>query len=190
MIMKKLMPVVALLISTPLMAQAPKSKAAPPPPAPQTVAANPGVTAARSVWREAHRNVARSAEQMPEAKFSYKPTPEVRSFGELVAHVAGAEFMFCAMALGEPQRAENAMDKVTTKAGLVDALRQSAAYCERAYALTDVRAAKGIQMFGSPSTVMGALTTNAAHDYEHYGNIVTYLRMNGMVPPSSQPSSK
>lgn len=188
--MKNLMPLIALLVSTPLLAQNPAAKAPAAKGASHAApASNPGMTAARSVWRQAHMYVMRSAEQMPEDKFSYKPTPEVRSFGEVVGHVAGSEFMFCAAAVGDPERAENAIENTAkTKVDLIEALKQAGTYCEKAYAMTDVKASKTIQMFGSPMSVLNALTMNAAHDYEHYGNIVTYLRMNKMVPPSSQPA--
>jgi uncharacterized damage-inducible protein DinB len=124
---------------------------------------------------------------VPEEKYSYKPTPDVRSFGEMFGHVAGAESMFCAMALGEKPPAEDAV-AVKTKAGLIAALKQSAANCERAYGQSDAAVASNIDVFGAQRSRLYALMMNATHDGEHYGNLVTYLRMNGMVPPSSRPA--
>jgi uncharacterized damage-inducible protein DinB len=142
---------------------------------------------ARAHWRTLSGYVIQVAMDVPEDKYSFKPTPEVRSFGELFAHVAGAESMFCAIALGEQPPAEDAVS-ATTKAGLVDALRQSAKNCERAYAQSDAAVATNVHVFGAQRSRLYALIMNATHDGEHYGNLVTYMRMNGMVPPSSRPS--
>jgi hypothetical protein len=98
--------------------------------------------------------------------------------------------MFCAAALGEAPKAEDDIEKsVTNKAGLVAALKASTDYCKRAYALSDAQASGTMKLFGQENSKMFALMLNAAHDGEHYGNIVTYMRMKAMVPPSSQPQS-
>jgi uncharacterized damage-inducible protein DinB len=132
-------------------------------------------------------NILKSAEQMPEEKYSYRPTPEVRTFGEIVGHVAGAQNMICAVALGEQPPAEDAVEKsATTKAALIEALKGSIAYCAKAYAQSDAATQQPVDMFGMKTTRFGALVLNATHNGEHYGNLVTYLRINGMVPPSSQ----
>lgn len=139
-------------------------------------------------WSQIMANyIVRSAEMMPEDKFSYRPTPEVRSFGEIIGHAAGAQKMICAMALGEQPPAEDAVEKeATTKAALVQALKESIEYCNRAYSQSDADSRKAIKLFGSDATRMDALVLNATHNAEHYGNLITYLRINGMVPPSSQ----
>ncbi|MBA3670635.1 MAG: DinB family protein [Gemmatimonadaceae bacterium] len=143
---------------------------------------------ARLLWKDAAHNIAESAVDMPADKFSFRPTAGVRSFGELVAHVAGAEQMFCAIALGEKPPAEDAVEKsATTKAALIAALAASSSACDRAYAQSDSASAAAINLFGQPRTRLHALLMNATHDNEHYGNIVTYLRMNGLVPPTSKP---
>jgi len=112
----------------------------------------------------------------------------VRTFGQLIGHVAGSQNAFCAAALGEAERSEDEIEKsMTTKAQLVAALRASSEYCRRAYALTDAAAAQTTTLFGQKQSRMWALALNATHDGEHYGNIVTYFRIRGMVPPSSQP---
>ena len=147
-----------------------------------------GVGTARSNWETYSNYVLRSAEQMPEADYSFKPVATVRSFGQLIGHVAGSEMMFCAAALGEAPKGEDDIEKsVTTKAGLVAALKSAAEYCGRAYALTDAQAAATLKLFGQDQTKMFALMLNASHVGEHYGNLVTYMRIKGMVPPSSQP---
>lgn len=145
------------------------------------------VPAARAVWQPIAAYIAQSAEDMPAEKYGFKPTPEVRSFGQLIGHVAGSQYMFCAAAIGDSARKEDDIEKTrTTKAELVAAMKESTAYCARAYAQGDASTRQSITMFGQKQNRLWALMTNAAHDDEHYGNIVTYLRMNGIVPPSSR----
>jgi len=144
------------------------------------------VASSRELWRNGHDYVLRSAEQLPESLYTFKPTPAVRSFAEQFGHVAGSEYMFCAAVLGEPGRAEDAVEKsAKTKAALVQALKDAGTYCDRAYAITDAAAAATISLFGN-GTKLYWLTMNATHDWEHYGNLVTYLRLKGLTPPSSQ----
>lgn len=131
--------------------------------------------------------VLQSAMDVPEDKYAFKPTPEVRSFAELFAHVAGAQSMFCAIALGEKAPAEDAVT-ATTKADLIAAIKQSNTNCERAYAQGDAAVGASVGMFGEQHSRLYVLVMNATHDAEHYGSLVTYMRMNGMVPPSSKPS--
>jgi uncharacterized damage-inducible protein DinB len=130
--------------------------------------------------------ITRSAEQMPEADFAFKPTPEVRSFGQLLGHIANSGYMFCSSALGETAPTKPDAETLTSKAQLVAALNESFAYCDRAYAMADARAGEPLTVFGRPATRLYALEFNMGHDFEHYGNIVTYMRLKGLVPPSSQ----
>ena len=131
----------------------------------------------------------RAAEKMPEADYGFKPSPDVRSFGQQVAHVADDQYNLCAPAKGETRKAayteiENTLSK---KADLVAALKQAFAYCDGAYdALTD---ASGAEIFKSGQmgrTKFEMLNWNLWHTWEHYGNVVVYLRMKGLVPPSSE----
>jgi len=148
-----------------------------------------GVGAAKGMWQQMTSYLTAASEQMPEKDYAFRPTHDVRTFGEMIGHVAGAQRMICAAALGEKPTAEDAIEKtVTTKAGLVAALKASTQYCDRAYAQTDAASAAPISLFGMSMTRMGALVLNATHNSEHYGNLVTYMRIRGMVPPSSQPT--
>jgi uncharacterized damage-inducible protein DinB len=148
---------------------------------------NPGVAALRAVWESVSGYVLRSAEQMPEADYGFRPVETVRTFAQQIAHVAGAQYSMCAAALGESPKDEDEIEKsMTTKAQLVAALRASTEYCRRAYAQSDAEAARSITMYGQARTRMYALALNATHDGEHYGNLITYLRIKGRVPPSSQ----
>ena len=150
---------------------------------------NPAVTTARMLWEPMIGYITTVAEELPESTYAYKPTPDVRSFGQMIGHVAGAQYMFCAAVLGEPGKNEDDIEKSrTTKAELVAALKASTQYCGRAYAQTDKAAQQKIKLFGQERTKLFALGLNATHDAEHYGNLVTYLRLNKMVPPSSRRS--
>lgn len=146
---------------------------------------NASVAAVGMFWQQMAGYILQSAKDMPEAKYTFQPTPEVRTFGQLIAHVAGAQGMICAVALGETPPAEDAVT-ATTKADLIAALEASNTYCERAYAQTDAATRASVDLFRRPATRFHALVLNATHSGEHYGNIVTYLRINGIVPPSSR----
>ena len=152
----------------------------------QSPAANLGVSAAGAHWKTAHDYLVRAAEQAPDSLYAFKPTADVRSLGQLFGHVANAEYMFCGMILGESVQRENVERTKTAKADLVAALKSSGEYCDRAYAMNDAAAAAMVNVFGTQRTKLYALTMNAIHDWEHYGNVVTYLRLKGLVPPSSQ----
>ncbi|HET7601465.1 MAG TPA: DinB family protein [Gemmatimonadales bacterium] len=148
------------------------------------------VVTSRILWQQVTRNITATAEELPDSLYNYRPTPEVRTFGQLFGHIAGSQYLFCAAAMGEPERAEDAVEKSTTsKAGLVAALKASTEYCNRAYAQSDSAASASTKLFGEQQTRLFALTMNAQHNGEHYGNLVTYLRLNGIVPVSSRPSS-
>lgn len=150
-------------------------------------APNAAVSTIGGMWKQLTGYITAVAEESPEALYDYRPTPDVRSLGELIGHVAGAQYMICAAALGEAPRAENAVEEsAKTKADLVAALKASTEYCGRAYAQTDAAASQAVSLFGQDGTRLWALTLNATHNGEHYGNLVTYLRINGIVPPSSR----
>ena len=129
----------------------------------------------------------RAAEKMPDAEYAFKPTPEVRSFGQQVAHVADDQYNLCAPARGEVRKAayRDIETRLSSKDELIAALRAAFAYCDSAYdALTD---SSGTAMVaGRRRTRFGMLNWNVWHTWEHYGNVVVYLRLKGLVPPSSQ----
>ena len=154
-------------------------------------AQNPVSDGIRSSWNEVKRDIKESAEQMPESNYGFKPTPEVRSFGAILAHVAGASYVFCASAKGEKAPfAEGDFEKTaTTKAAIVKATNDAIAYCDGVYSsLTDATAGQMVDgPFGSGRVARAnPLIGQIGHDNEHYGNLVTYFRIKGMVPPSSK----
>jgi uncharacterized damage-inducible protein DinB len=154
----------------------------------QGEAGNPLSAEARAAWEGVRNNVTRAAEKMPEENYAFKPVPEVRSFGQLVAHIADANYMFCAAARGIARPQVQVEKTMTAKADLVSALKESNAFCDAAFAgLTDAKAAEPVKIFGRERARLTALNMNTSHDNEHYGNIVTYMRIKGLVPPSSEP---
>ncbi len=131
--------------------------------------------------------ILKAAEQMPEADFAYAPTTGVRTFGQMVGHVANANFMFCATVKGEKSPATvNYETLAGNKAALVEGLKAAMAYCGTAWEAGAKKHHDTVDLFGTKGDVTWALAFNIAHNAEHYGNLVTYLRTKGMVPPSSQ----
>lgn len=160
---------------------------------PAANSANPVSQAIRDSWEGAKRNLKESAEQMPEADYNFRPTDSVRTFGQIIAHVAGASYVYCSAARGEktPHEEGDFEKTATTKADIIKALNESNAYCDAAFtALTDRTAAEVIAMpFGGKDAGRASpLIRNIGHLNEHYGNLVTYFRIKGIVPPSSRPS--
>jgi uncharacterized damage-inducible protein DinB len=144
----------------------------------------------RARWNAIKRNVAGSAQAMPEDGFAFKPAPDVRTFGQLLGHLANEHYIFCSMVKGEANPQEKVdFEKKTTKAEFVKDINDSIAYCDAAYAALKDEA-KSIAPYapGKRDTPFNLMLMNVTHDSEHYGNLVTYLRMKGIVPPSSQPS--
>lgn len=155
-------------------------------PAAARAQATSAVATVGQIYAQGRDYVIAAAEQMPEADYAFKPTPEVRSFGQLVGHVTNAQFFICAAALGEQSAGTRNYEEVTEKTALIEALRASSAVCDRAYQQSDESAAQIGTLFGEQHTRFWMLALNASHDFEHYGNMITYLRLKGMVPPSSQ----
>jgi uncharacterized damage-inducible protein DinB len=146
-----------------------------------------GIASVQPQYDQIKQWVIATAEMMPEDKYDYRPTEDVRSFGELMGHVANAGYMFCSGAMGaESPNTVNIEKTVTDKAGLVEAVQGMFAYCDTAYAMDEAKAMESTTFFGRDGSRLWVLVFNIAHNYEHYGNFVTYLRMNGMIPPSSQ----
>ena len=131
--------------------------------------------------------LARSAEKMPEENYSFKPVETVRSYGQIVGHLADAQYLFCSLALGEKNPGLDIEHTKTSKADLIAALNTAFAYCDKAYdSMTDASATQTIKLFGNDAPRMSALIVNNMHNMEHYGNLVTYMRVKGIVPPSSE----
>jgi hypothetical protein len=134
-------------------------------------------------------NLTQSAEKMPEADYGFKPTNEIRSFGQLWGHVANAQFNQCAQAKGtaNPSQGQN-LEQKTTKAEFVKALDDSFAFCDDVFSMvTDASAAELLTGGrGGPTARSVALLGVIAHGNEMYGIGTVYLRLKGLVPPSTE----
>ena len=168
------------LFAAPLLAQAP---------APAGGSAPSTADAIRAYYNGAKNNILKAADKMPDDAYDFKPTPEQRSFGGWVQHVADAQSNGCARVLGQQPAAPGAAP--SGKAALVAYLKQSFDTCDAAYSsLTDANAGDPVQSFRGPTTRLGSLAGNVAHDNECYGSMAVYMRLKGVVPPSSEPRTR
>src|SRR5215470_2865104 len=132
----------------------------------------------------------RSAEKMPEENYSFRPTEEIRSYGQIIGHLADGQYEFCSAALAEKNPEPKIEQAKTSKADLIAALKTAFAYCDKAYdTMTDASGSQLVKMFGNDSPKLGVLNFNNIHNMEHYGNLVTYMRIKKIVPPTSERTS-
>jgi uncharacterized damage-inducible protein DinB len=135
------------------------------------------------------RNLAEAAQRMPAEEYSFKPTPQVRSFAELIGHVVFGNFFFCSQAKGEQMPTTQNFNQIADKAVLVAGMTDALAYCDDVYTgTTDANFSQLITMAGpakKQASRGSVLVFNTTHNNEHYGNIVVYMRLKGLVPPST-----
>ena len=167
--------------------------AAPAPPAPPPAPPSTAVTTSLKAQHELAKGyLTKALDQIPENRFGFQPTKEVRTIGQLFGHIADGNYLFCSAASVEARPNASVEKSMTSKADLQKAMAESFAYCDRVWAgLNDTTGAAETTLpdLGNLKTTrLGTLSFNTAHNNEHYGNLVTYMRMNKMVPPSSQGS--
>jgi uncharacterized damage-inducible protein DinB len=131
-------------------------------------------------------DVLKSMDKIPESLWSFQPTPEVRTVAQQFAHIADGQYEFCSAAEGKP--VDKGVEKTAkTKAEISAAVKEAFAYCDAQFAkMTDASAAEAVPFFGSKLARLAIMDFNTAHTMEHYGNLVTYMRIKGIVPPSSE----
>lgn len=131
--------------------------------------------------------ITRSAEKMPEEQYSFKPTEAVRSYGQIIGHVADVQYMFCSTVRGEKNPGLKIEQTRKTKAELITALKEAFAYCDQAYeTMTDATGNQIVKLGRLDTPKLSVLSVNIAHSALHYGNLVTYMRLKNLVPPSSE----
>jgi uncharacterized damage-inducible protein DinB len=148
---------------------------------------------AKAMHATIRRDVAEAADALPAEDFGFKPTPDVRSFAQLVGHVINANFFCCSQAKSAAMPTTTNFEQVADKAALIKGLTDALAYCDAVYeSTTDADFNQAVTLNGFPgmnpktTTTRGAvLMFNTTHNNEHYGNIVVYLRLKGKVPPST-----
>jgi uncharacterized damage-inducible protein DinB len=149
--------------------------------------ANPITASEKGFYSFVSQAVVAAAVKMPEENYSFKPTPEVRSFGQLVGHVADASYMFCSQAIGDTNPGKQFEKTKTSKADLVAALKDGVAYCNKAFdSMTDAKGSQMVKLMNFDLAKLTLFSINTAHTDEHYGNMVTYMRLKGIVPPTSE----
>jgi uncharacterized damage-inducible protein DinB len=139
----------------------------------------------RTAWYNINDLVLASAAKMPEEHYGFQPTREVRTFREIVTHIASDHYAMCGATVGRTAP-DVKFDRLTTKDEITKLLRESAAVCDMAYGLlSDENAAFRYRAFQSEYSRIALLMSTITHDSEHYGNLVTYMRLKGVVPPST-----
>jgi hypothetical protein len=133
-------------------------------------------------------NIIKAAEKMPAESYSFKPTPDIRTFARVVNHVTEAQMHGCGAANHmDPSAAPKMPAETADKAAIVEALKASFAECDKAYAgLTDANMTEMLQAGPFKRTRLSMLWGNVAHDNEQYATLSLYLRLKGLVPPSSE----
>ena len=147
---------------------------------------NPLSTEAKSDYKIVRDFVIRAAEKMPEEAYGFRPTPEVRSFAQLIGHIADDQYAYCSAVKGENKSSD--FEKTTPpKAEMVAALQSAFAYCDAAYdVLVDTSAVDKVKFRGRAVPKIIVFMLHSGHAWEHYGNVVVYIRLKGLVPPSSE----
>ena len=131
-------------------------------------------------------NLLKAADKMPAESYSFKPMPDVRSFARVVNHVTEAQMHICDASNGAASDAKMPTE-TADKAAIVEALKASFAECDKAYAgLTDANMAELLGTGTAKRTRLSMLWGNVAHDNEQYATLSLYLRLKGIVPPSSE----
>ena len=151
---------------------------------------NPMTDAMKAQFAIVKADLTKTAEQVTEENYAFKPTPDVRNLGALIGHVADASYYFCSTASGaaNPMKGTSVEKTKTSKADLQKALNDALAFCDaQLNAMTDAKGAEMVDFFGGKQPRLAVFAFNTAHDFEHYGNLVTYMRLKGLVPPSSAP---
>jgi uncharacterized damage-inducible protein DinB len=174
--MPKLLPIILLcVIAMPAVSQEKQSSD------------NPFSTSNKRGYERTKGILLRSADKMPEENYGFKPVDTVRTYGQIIGHLADAQYLFCATASGEKIPDLKIEKTKTSKADLVAALKDGFAYCDKVYdAMTDAAAIQTVKFFGNDVPKHAVLSVNIGHNMEHYGNLVTYMRIKGIVPPTSE----
>jgi hypothetical protein len=157
-------------------------------------AASTLVAEAKFPWTVVRDNLLKMAEKMPAENYSFKPVPEIESFGQRLAHIAGANLFVCQGVMGR-QAAPRPGAAATSKEELIALLKQASSACDSAFdSLSDAAAMEKISSrLGGPfppepmRTKLATLNNMVRHSNEVYGYMCVYLRLKGIVPPSSAP---
>ncbi len=151
------------------------------------------VSEAKFPWTVVRDNLLKMAEKMPAENYGFQPAPEIQSFGQRMAHIAGANLFVCQGVMG--RQTTFSRPRATSKPELIALLKQASAACDSAFdSLSDAAAMEKINShLGGPfppeptRTKLATLNNMVRHSNEVYGYMCVYLRLKGIVPPSSAP---
>jgi DinB superfamily len=149
---------------------------------------NPLASEAQGSYTRLKPNILKAADKMPAADYTYKPTPDIRTFARVVNHVTEAQLHICGAANNtDASTLPKVPADTADKAAIVEALKASFAECDKAYAgLTDANMSELLQAGPAKRSRLGLLWGNISHDNEQYATLSLYLRLKGLVPPSSE----
>lgn len=144
----------------------------------------PIISEMRQFYEVRKGDLLKAADRMPADAYDFKPTPEIRTFAQLLAHITDAQMGFCSAVKGNPKRLN--AGAMTAKADLVVALKASFDECGSAFdSMTDVTAREMLKAGNGQRSKLGTLLYATLHDNEEYGYLAMYLRLKGLVPPST-----
>jgi uncharacterized damage-inducible protein DinB len=133
-------------------------------------------------YEDAKRNFLEAADLMPAEHYGFKPAENVRTFGQIVGHIANWQFTNCSAAKGEANPNTTDFEKAEGKAATVEGIKAAYRYCDGVFQTLDRERLSAATPTGP---VMFRAMSALAHPYLHYGNLITYLRIKGIVPPST-----
>jgi hypothetical protein len=133
-------------------------------------------------------NILKAADKMPAESYSFRPTPDIRTFARVVNHVTEAQVRICGTLNGTaPDALAKVPPETADKATIQAALQASFAECDKAYAaITDDNLLQMLTLGPITRTRIGFAWGNVSHDNEQYATLALYLRLKGLVPPSSE----
>jgi uncharacterized damage-inducible protein DinB len=155
-------------------------------------AADPLSSSLKRIYDSMKRNIIESAEKMPDANFDFKPTPEVKSYAEMLGHVADSQYGYCARLKGEASPMKESVERTKkAKTEMVEAVKAAFAYCDGIFgSMTDDLLKQTVKVGTQDVPKAFYAAQVVSHISEHYGNLVTYLRLKGLVPPSTERSQQ
>ena len=152
---------------------------------------NPITQGSKQFFDRAKGYLLPAVQKVPETEYAFRAAPEERSFARLVGHLADANYFLCSTAAGEKTPAGGFENRKATKAELLKAVTDVFSYCDKVFSsMTDAEGARTVQ-FTTPirpesMPKLSVLEYNNVHNFEHYGNLTVYMRLRGVVPPSSE----
>ena len=155
---------------------------------PASSSANPVSQAFRDYASDIGKNLMAAADEMPAAKYAFKPTPAQMSFGDVVAHLAQGNDYLCGAIGGTKAPARAKVAATDPKATLVARLRETFQFCDQALAtLDDSKLGEPLPFFGGRTMSRAAIMTVTIGDWaDHYSQSAIYLRLNGLLPPTAK----